>query len=130
MIAFAAHWFVHVLATDHLSDALGRGPDMKRCGEVAPLADGLQLLYLLALGHQRDNRVEHRAHACRVQRCYDHHLALIRCKLTELSHLLIAYKHTHIYSYILKELTLIYTNDIIESPLLPKIGQFSRSDGF
>ena len=91
MIAFAAHGFVHVLAADHLSDALGRGPDVKRRGEVTPLADGLQLLYLLALGHQRDDRVEHGAHAGRVQRCHDHHLALVCRELTELSNLLIAY---------------------------------------
>jgi hypothetical protein len=64
VIAFAAHWLIHVLSSDHLSHSLWGCSDMKRRCEVASLADSLELLDLLAFRHESNDSVKHGADTC------------------------------------------------------------------
>jgi hypothetical protein len=81
MIALPAHGLVHVLAADHLTDVLGSCADVETRREIASLADSLQLLHLLALGHQLHYGLKHSAHTGGVQGGHNHDLALVGCIL-------------------------------------------------
>jgi hypothetical protein len=83
MIAFSAHWFVHVLASYHLSNVLWRCADVKAGGTIASLTYCLQLLDLLALWQQLNDRLEHGPHASDIQSCNYHDFAQICQVLTE-----------------------------------------------
>ena len=77
------HWFVHVLASYHLSNVLWRCADVKAGGMIASLAYCLQLLDLLALWQQLNDRLEHCPHASDIQSSNYHDLAQISQILAE-----------------------------------------------
>ena len=127
MIALAAHGLVHVLPADHLGDVLGGCADVETRREIASLADGLQLLHLLALGHQLHNGLEHSAHTGGVQGRHNHDLALVGCMLAPGGHLDRGGR-LDLSAYILKELAFVDSNDIVELPLFPNVREASRPD--
>lgn len=83
MIALAAHWLIHVLSADHLSHSLWSCSDMKGRGEVASLADGLELLDLFAFRHESNDSVKHGADTGGIQSRDNYYFTLICGKLTE-----------------------------------------------
>ena len=75
VVALATHGLIHILTADHLRDVFGGGSYVEAGLMVAATADRLQLLNLLAFGHELHNRGEHGADTGRVKRSHNYDLA-------------------------------------------------------
>ena len=102
-MALSTQRHVHVLATDHHLAVLARRAESETRVLLAQLADGRQLLYLLALGNQGQNVGESSAEEGALEARNDDDLASISGLLTKLND-------------VGEELTLIDTNDIVGHP--------------